>query len=112
MIVGRSSGSKESYPALRFVSSLLIVMGWVIVIVTVATSCIFLSSAAGAGAIVSQWSSGVEKIIGATSSFAVVVATMAYLALGVGGGIFQVAAGQLILVVLDIRDDVRKISTK
>lgn len=102
-IVIPDSKPKE-YGALRFTASLMIFMGWMIVILSVVSACLMYSGIGSINAVFSQESgSGVGSVVGA-------MATTFTLAFGVIMGVATIAAGQVIMVILDIRDDVRKMT--
>jgi len=100
---------ENDYGALRLVSGLFVAMGWGIIILTVVSACLVISAAAGAGSILVQGSgSVVPAFIGGYGVFGALI----FSAMGISLGLGEIAAGQVIMVFLDIRDDVRKISKK
>ena len=105
-----SSQSREEYTALRIVSSMLVIMGWVVMIASVVTSCILFASVTSAGAIMSQGGGTLSSLLGVTGSFFTVFIAAFLFFFGIGFGLAEIAAGQVIMVVINIRDDVRAIA--
>lgn len=101
--------SSNDYGTLRFVADFFVFLGWLEIIATVILVCLILSSAAGFNAIVNQGGGGpVAEVIGMSGVVGAVILLFAGTTVGLGG----VAFGQLIMVFLDIRDDVRKLVNK
>lgn len=110
--VRASHAPSDDYGVLRFVSGVFVFLGWVTIVLSVVTACLYYyGMVAPANAIISQ--SG--ELARTMSELGVIVAsllTLFIMLIGVVGGVAEIAIGELILVFLDIRNDVRKISSK
>ena len=99
----------RDYGTLRFVSSLMVLFGWLVIIGSIIAAVMNYSQyVTGEGAIVFQGQSNAplnepNRLIspGLSALFIAVV--------GMAIGLTEIAAGQVIMVLLDILDDVRKI---
>jgi hypothetical protein len=107
-----TTNSSQSYGTLRFVSLLMVLLGWLIIIGSLIAAVVNYSQFVTDGnAIISQGQSDVPLYdpnwLISPGLSAVLIATV-----GMVFGLAEIAAGQIIMVLLDIRDDVRKLSKK
>lgn len=102
-----ASVPRRDYEALRFTSSMIVLFGWLIIVTSLFASAYYYSQYTVSGnAIVRQ-----SQESGAPSSQnASPLVPMGIALFGVTSGTLTIAAGQVIMVVIDIRDDVRKLS--
>jgi len=97
---------RRDYEALRFTSSMIVLFGWVIVVASLFTSAYYYSQYTVSGnAIVRQGQSDAPSYDPNKTISPIVPAAIAIF--GVISGTLTIAAGQIIMVFLDIRDDVR-----
>jgi hypothetical protein len=97
----------REYRVLRFVSDLFVFMGALIIVVSIISACLLALTSAGVDAVVSQEGGRVlSDVIGASG----IVGAILLIVIGVSAGLGEIAAGQLIMVFLDIRDDVRRMT--
>jgi putative effector of murein hydrolase len=100
--------SRSDYGVLRFVSSMMVLLGWVIIIASLIIAGMYYTEYVASGdAIVRQGQNNIP-LNNPVRIISPEVTALFVLLFGVTFGLCEIAAGQIITVILDIRDDVRK----
>lgn len=103
---------RQHFEGLRFLSGLLVLLGWLVIIGSVLGSFAYYAQyATGNGAIMYQGQAEVSlsdpnRLVSPGLSAVLLVM------FGVPFGVFNIAVGQIIKVVLETREDVRKITAQ
>lgn len=104
----------KDYQALRFVSSLIVFFGWVVIFLSIMASIYMISNYVQSGAVYNDPTLSDAPQYDPNQLFMMrpaqyLVTSFLVGFVGTMAGVFQIAMGQIFMVLLDIRDDVRTI---